>query len=349
MGSEGQGYMRYLFTMSVGPVQGFIAAARRTRDLWAGSWLLSEVAKAAANCLHQNGATLIFPSPLSPNEDLAPSSQFTVVNKLLAMVETEDPAGLAAQVRQAGRDRLFEAAGRLDNLRGTTCDPDRFQQQLEGFIEFYCAWAPHTDDMHYTADRERSELLFLARKSLNSFSPYVGAAGIPKSSLDGARESVIRGRGKHLFKSSLKDNEYLDAIGLVKRFTSTPNRSLRFESTIDVAAVPYRLGLEKNPKCAQALGEYRRFLDDHDLSHETSSLLYEHESRQIFDKEEAELPELIRLREAIYKAHREPNPPYYALLVADGDRMGEAINKIEDREIHGQFSRRLSEFAAAAH
>jgi CRISPR-associated protein Cmr2 len=55
--------MRYLFTMSLGPVQGFIAAARRTRDLWAGSWLLSEVAKAAANCLHQNGATAS-PNPL---------------------------------------------------------------------------------------------------------------------------------------------------------------------------------------------------------------------------------------------------------------------------------------------
>jgi CRISPR-associated protein Cmr2 len=268
------------------------------------------------------------------------------------MVETEDPAGLAAQVRQAGRDRLFEAAEKLDNLRGTSYDQNRFQRQLEGFLEFYCAWSPHTDDTRYAVDRQSSELLFLARKSLNNFSPHVGAAGVPKSSLDGARESVIQHRGKYLFQSNLKDNEYLDAIGLVKRFTRTPNRSLRFESTLDVAAIPYRLGLdraaEKDPQCAQARDKYLQFLSAHELSRETSSLLYEHESRQIFDKDEAEDAELTRLRKAVHEAHREPNPPYYALLVADGDRMGAAIDEIKDRELHQQFSRRLSEFATEA-
>ena len=40
--------MEYLFLASIGPVQSFIASARRTRDLWFGSMLLSELAKAAA-------------------------------------------------------------------------------------------------------------------------------------------------------------------------------------------------------------------------------------------------------------------------------------------------------------
>jgi hypothetical protein len=33
--------MSYLLAISVGPVQEFIVAARRTRDLWFGSYLLS--------------------------------------------------------------------------------------------------------------------------------------------------------------------------------------------------------------------------------------------------------------------------------------------------------------------
>jgi len=37
--------MKYLFFASMGPVQSFIAAARKVRDLYAGSWILSEVAK----------------------------------------------------------------------------------------------------------------------------------------------------------------------------------------------------------------------------------------------------------------------------------------------------------------
>jgi CRISPR-associated protein Cmr2 len=288
--------MRYLFTLSVGPVQGFIAAARRTRDLWAGSWLLSEVSKAAARRLQESRGTVIFPSPVSPG-DLEPNTAFTAVNKLLAVVETDDPAGLAKAARQAAYERLLEAANNLRDLRGTTYDRQRFREQLEHFLEFYCAWTPHSDDAHYARDRQRAELLFLARKSLNAFARHNGAAGVPKSSLDGIRENVILNRGKQLFESQLKDNEYLDAIGLVKRFTGTPNRSLRFESTIDVAAVPYWLGLEKNPKC---------------------------------------------------EAHRAPNPPYYALLIADGDRMGAAIEAISERNLHQQFSLRLSEFAGEA-
>ena len=51
----------YLITLSVGPVQDFIAAARRTRDLWFGSYVLSEVSKAAALAFKNKGATLIFP------------------------------------------------------------------------------------------------------------------------------------------------------------------------------------------------------------------------------------------------------------------------------------------------
>ncbi|MBI2566887.1 MAG: hypothetical protein HYV63_07650 [Candidatus Schekmanbacteria bacterium] len=37
-----------LLLVTIGPVQDFIASARRCRDLWHGSWLLSELGKAAA-------------------------------------------------------------------------------------------------------------------------------------------------------------------------------------------------------------------------------------------------------------------------------------------------------------
>lgn len=52
---------QYVLTLSIGPVQGFIASARRSRDLWSGSWLLSEMAKAAAKSLFEAGAQMVFP------------------------------------------------------------------------------------------------------------------------------------------------------------------------------------------------------------------------------------------------------------------------------------------------
>ncbi len=47
---------------TLGPVQGFVAAARRTRDLWAGSFLLSWLAGTAMAAVQQGGGTIILPT-----------------------------------------------------------------------------------------------------------------------------------------------------------------------------------------------------------------------------------------------------------------------------------------------
>ncbi|MEX1028030.1 MAG: type III-B CRISPR-associated protein Cas10/Cmr2 [Candidatus Paceibacterota bacterium] len=51
----------YHLSFSIGPVQGFVSQARRTRDLWAGSWLLSYLAESALAAAEQAGGTAIIP------------------------------------------------------------------------------------------------------------------------------------------------------------------------------------------------------------------------------------------------------------------------------------------------
>ncbi len=51
------------FHFTLGPVQGFVAQARRTRDFWAGSFLLSWLAGAAMQAVIQQGGKINFPSP----------------------------------------------------------------------------------------------------------------------------------------------------------------------------------------------------------------------------------------------------------------------------------------------
>lgn len=65
-----------LLLISIGPVQEFIAAARRSRDLWFGSWLLSELSKAAAVAVieRQGAAGLIFPAPAAHEGDAPPET-----------------------------------------------------------------------------------------------------------------------------------------------------------------------------------------------------------------------------------------------------------------------------------
>ena len=74
---------QFVLMLSVGPVQGFISAARRSRDLWSGSWLLSEMAKASAHYLYEHKAQMVFPyitTQTAPN--LQAGSDFSVGNKI---------------------------------------------------------------------------------------------------------------------------------------------------------------------------------------------------------------------------------------------------------------------------
>ncbi|MBK1695136.1 type III-B CRISPR-associated protein Cas10/Cmr2 [Chromatium weissei] len=51
------------FHFTLGPVQGFVSQARRTRDFWAGSFLLSWLAGAAMQAVLQQKGEINFPSP----------------------------------------------------------------------------------------------------------------------------------------------------------------------------------------------------------------------------------------------------------------------------------------------
>lgn len=58
MATDGQRILH----LTLGPVQGFVAQARRTRDLWAGSFLLSWLAGQAMTAVEAGGGTIVLPA-----------------------------------------------------------------------------------------------------------------------------------------------------------------------------------------------------------------------------------------------------------------------------------------------
>jgi CRISPR-associated protein Cmr2 len=355
---------QYLFSVSIGPVQDFIAAARRTRDLFFGSAVLSELSKAGALAVFEQPAShLIFPAPESHTQ-LQPNSSFSVANKLLFLAQSDDPAQLSEQIEQAVRDRWEMIANDVLLKVQKAIHLDLWQDQVSDAIEFYCAWVPCENDSQYTQARTDVERLLAGRKALRDFQPAQGRFGVPKSSLDGARESVLRDVNAlpdFIRKQArLKDQEQLDAIGLIKRLGEVGGRR-EYPSISRIAADGWVRGLsqEAHQQLQQLQELCQRFNRDGLISQLKAdqfaafplegAVLYEQRLHNEF-REQGEsaqalaAPLLDQLRQ-VYRTARSQPSPYVAVLLADGDKMGVTLSGLTSPEAHQKFSQQLSLFA----
>lgn len=340
--------MSHLLAISIGPVQEFIAAARRTRDLWFGSFLLSEISRQVASEIEKHGGRLIFPES---------SQAKNVANVILAEIGGADPQTVAARAKSAAQQRWMEFAKEAWNKAREVIREDIWRDQQDDVIEFFAAWVERKKD--YSADRARVMRLLAGRKNCRDFLPARGRAGVPKSSLDGRRESVLLDpkepawQQKHESRIRLRQGEQLDVVGLVKRI-SAGNRP--YPSVSRVAADPWVRGNAQDlgdvVSACRALGKdtlrplntevYPQFLD---FPFEGSAL-FPNRHHELIEEAGISEEDLGNLRSAL---DRLPDlDPYLAVVVADGDRIGESISKLKSPDAHREFSRGLAAFADAA-
>lgn len=362
----------HLLLITLGPVQDFIAQARRTRDLWYGSHLLSELGRAAARALVAGGATLIFPSLQTGELDecLTPlrasrTPPQNVANKLLAETpDGIDPQRLARDARKAvadyWRDKLATPVKvRCTGLLAKGIDA-AWHEQIDSFLEFAASWRAIDD---YAETRRQLEQAIAGRKLLRDFDPWTqGRGNVPKSSLDGARETVLRRNEDRapdlVHRYRINKEEQLDAVGLVKRAGGEP------DSFVPVVNVALASWVERASQVASTeLEALSKACRDARISSVTrtdlpcaapfefdASVLLPSRWRSVFE-------ELERIDEAEAWGRQHVRPllsrlsepyPYVACLVADGDHMGRAINDLESPDAHRAFSKALADFANAA-
>lgn len=99
----------HLLAFHIGPVQDFIATARRTQDLWMGSWLLSRLSYTAMKTAHDQGAIPILPKELpdhsTPDFDPAIAE---VPNHFMARVPADKNAVALAEAVEAAVKSAWE-------------------------------------------------------------------------------------------------------------------------------------------------------------------------------------------------------------------------------------------------
>lgn len=387
--------MAQLLVIALGPIQDFIASARRCQDLWFGSYLLSDLARATARSLAADA--LVFPDGESAR--LSRRERAEVANKVVAVVPGD--AAAARRAAMAAEDAMRRALDQtLADVFASKRVPSEYfrrevaEAQVRELIEFVWVAVPCGDgDEAYRQARHEAERLLHARKNTRRWAqPAWGGtqgAGVPKSSLDGLRESVIH---ESLYpmpgqrdipelaakrrSCGVEGMERLCGVGLLKRlgrrFDGGPegeSARRRFASTSHLAALPWMLAIQANEaKHAEALKAYCDALDGirpdilraaNTTPHEDAPMFGQVDGQVFFEGRLLETLEEVGLTErprqeaarkalrAFCKAVEKPEPQgYYAILHADGDRMGKVIDH-HGLAAHREISKALVAFAGS--
>lgn len=376
--------------VSIGPVQGFVAQSRRTRDLWGSSYLLSFLAGHAMFGAAKAGGKV------RPNADEDPLYRWikgqregnaprigSLPNRFV--IETEknprDVANAAAGQLEAAWAHACEAVWKkyvepaADAGNGTE---EIWQRQIDAGSFWEVAWT--------AGAVEAGSRLLARRKHWRSHRPpdepgdkctvmhdYQEISGFERArgSGDGERQdgfwNQVRVRGR-LGPLELRDNERLCAIAMVKRlFPKVACDALgwdiemsRWPSTVYVGALPWiRKAASAVPCQAEEYAdEVKRAVDEVLAERHPPFTGLNVPDAGDFPKLDANffhrdflrneqlcpLPEVSRKRmeqmlKSICVANRgdgyaigQPSA-YYALLLADGDRLGRLVAKLRGSHV----------------
>ncbi len=237
--------MRYLLMFHLGPVQPFIAQARKTSDLWMGSYLLSWLMRKSLEEVYKdNSSGLIFPylgkdgqpreasagETVTANDpqgkELPASAPADTPNKFVAV---HDEAGIAEDKAKAVEAKIREQWQLVvdkakEQTRLSDADlGDAWERQINSENIFEIAWVvvPYEENQYSKAYSDALEALE-GRKLLHDFKPQDERG--EKSTISGERQILATSkRWAELAKEQqfrglrLSEGEQLDAVDVVKR------------------------------------------------------------------------------------------------------------------------------------
>lgn len=225
--------MTQYFHFTLGPVQGFVAQARRTRDFWAGSFILSWLSAVAMLAVRkQEGGEIVFPKP---NEAFMSAmtqggdgpKQGNVPNRFKAAVGANfEPETVEACVRDAWK-ALAGTVWKNDLARYSGAPTQEiWDRQIAGFWDIQ--WVLEDGDDAHALDRLKNWRTHMPPAEggvkcmmMDGWQELSGAPGPGRGtgSSDGpaAFWGKLRTEGKKAMASDLRDGEMLCAVAFVKR------------------------------------------------------------------------------------------------------------------------------------
>lgn len=268
---------QHILILSIGPVQSFIAEARRTADLYVGSQILVKLARSIVEAINESEGKLIYPTSNNLKTADMPNKMVAIVNKPHEVAKAAQRAMLKQWLEFAKSAFKALKLGVILNLTDeleieVSCNDQALQhiikRQLNHHLEFYWVAAPLNGD--YDKAYKKADRAFGARKQTRNFEQVIEDGF--KDSLSGTRSALRRGQDKdaraywkELRKSKrntrqLQEGELLDTIGVIKRFCFDKS----FPSTSTVASTSFikNCPAEAKANFVQAIEEYNQQVKD---------------------------------------------------------------------------------------
>ncbi len=391
-----------LFTIT--PVQKFITTARKTEDLWLGSYILSHLNATAVHQIYaKEGINIIYPSiggvspfeswqkaditlPSFPNLFLAMSEKLSIEELIQTMRYVE--AAVQCEFEKMARHAVEVFVKTVDNSTWNSTYADQlFKKQIKHFLELYWVVSSGSRETYQNWYTQTGTRLASA-KNCRAFY-QIGESG-RKCSLCGDRE-IFHNRTRDPMKwwgrfaqrraKYCRRGEALCTVCLTKRLAGQyfgkkypEMKTLAFPSTSEVSTADFKFQIAED-------GTYKKFVkavkalqnangnqlevtvrpvpklkeiqqnwnvDGDWLFEESFSAENLERSYGINKKAQMEQKEVISQcnslrRGLVKKVDFEPSR-YFAVIVLDGDGMGQTISQAKDWEAHTDISSKLNEY-----
>lgn len=321
---------KYLFIFSIGPVQTFIAQARKTQDLFGGSRLLSDLVICAVKTAQNNGVELIFPSKVEEGQ--------SVPNRFLGIIESEETnlqeigENIENSVNTLFENITLKALTKATIQTGKSFEPSKpkgFDEQIKNHWDINWLFYPLGNETYNTQHYKEVEALLGSVKNIRVFEQ--NAEKGRKCSLDGERNALFFGPNSNqgvIVNSGiwLNQNEGLSAVSLVKRYYGQENSGKDgFPSTARIALLNVLKDNEPKLEMYKALFDKKDF--DEQLCYEeniTDKYLRKNGYSYLFEGKKTDVVTLNNCRKQVFGDRSLPK--YYALVRFDADSMGKLLS-----------------------
>ena len=372
--------MKHFFLFTLGPVQSFIAQARKTQDLFAGSKILSDLIGFAMNKLKTEAISCDF---IFPEYSITSKP-----NRFVAIVESDDIQKLGNELKEAVEKAFYEGKdfGKLVN------DIYDCKDQLKDFLKVYWVAKVFDENRDYPSQYKEIEQLLGAVKNIRYFNQFAEKGR--KCSINGEYNVKFYRKNekeksrtdqdiqdKKLFndtnkvvgftdyreisQAQLQAGEGLCAVSFLKRVYKSKDTTI--ESFPSVAEIALKYDIQQlSDELKDCLTEYQdkvfkenEFISicikelttikvdkDTDLNtHFDYQLVY---SESINEKNFPFEPQRKIAERYVNKWKDHLKCKYYSILAFDADGMGSKLGSANSKEEHQKISELLGKYATEA-